>query len=199
MSHAVVLVAVECKEHDIEDAIQFQMEPFDEKDECFRNGSRWDWWVIGGRWKGCLMGHNFTTRKELSRAKWELEREEEARADFRKGMEDDEKLRSLCWGITPGMTEDEYAAKHKPIYFGAFLHNRHWHENERLGWFGGTAKSECQIGREEVLKGKCLVKDEKTGAQIVGWNDDKWQAKFWDRFIEPLAPDTWLVAVDYHV
>lgn len=29
--------------------------PYDEQGEFFRDGSFWDWWVIGGRWEGAMV------------------------------------------------------------------------------------------------------------------------------------------------
>ncbi len=33
-------------------AVSGQLEPYSEQGEWFKDGSRWDWWVIGGRWSG---------------------------------------------------------------------------------------------------------------------------------------------------
>lgn len=33
------------------------LEPFCEDGEWGRDGSRWDWWVVGGRWTGALDGY----------------------------------------------------------------------------------------------------------------------------------------------
>src|SRR5512134_703677 len=37
--------------------------PFDENEEFFREGSRWDWWVLGGRWDGAMLGEEPETVK----------------------------------------------------------------------------------------------------------------------------------------
>lgn len=75
MSHAVVLVAlheeVSLREalkntpdgraayrRVIEKAVAHQMQPFDESGTMFADGSRWDWWQIGGRWTGFLSGYD---------------------------------------------------------------------------------------------------------------------------------------------
>jgi len=36
--------------------VEHLLAPFDEQEEAFREGSRWDWWVVGGRWDGALLG-----------------------------------------------------------------------------------------------------------------------------------------------
>ena len=110
-------------------------------------------------------------------------------------------MRQVIFGIKPTDTEEDYIRKACHPAWYAFLKNRHWHESERLGWFGGTAKTGCEIAKGEAMKGKCLHSDKKTGAKIIVWNEphEKWTEKFWDRFIKPLKPDTLLVVVDYHV
>lgn len=66
MSHASVLIAVEGEEADIQSLVAEQMAPFDENDEMFRKGSRWDWYSIGGRWPGELMGADAVQVKRLA-------------------------------------------------------------------------------------------------------------------------------------
>lgn len=204
MSHAIVLVAVESDKHRkrIEAAVAHEMEPFDENGEWFKNGSRWDWYQIGGRYSGRLMGQSCVRKGDLNLEAFANWREAEARKIFASCLADDsvpKELRPLIFGIESDQTEDSYAQARRAVSFPAFLRARTWHENERMGWFGRKIKNECQLGRTEVLKGKCLVQDKKTGAKIVGWNDPQWAEKFWQRFIEPLNPETWLIVVDYHV
>lgn len=57
MSHAVVVVAVDgvVAREDVAAAIETQMKPFDESGEMFQDGSRWDWYQIGGRWSYSLV------------------------------------------------------------------------------------------------------------------------------------------------
>lgn len=56
MSHASCIVALSPAEIEsagsVENAVEFQMKPFDEKSEWFAEGSRWDWYSIGGRYSG---------------------------------------------------------------------------------------------------------------------------------------------------
>lgn len=49
MSHFTVLVAAD-NYSDLEN----KLAPYDENDEWGKQGSRWDWWVVGGRWTGLL-------------------------------------------------------------------------------------------------------------------------------------------------
>ncbi len=56
MSHFPVLVLVE-EDVDREraaDAVTPLLAAYDENGEWFREDSRWDWWVVGGRWTGAI-------------------------------------------------------------------------------------------------------------------------------------------------
>lgn len=217
MSHASLLVAIDgdtVKKHGgIEKAVEWNMAPFDENKEWFRDGSRWDWYQIGGRYEGKFGGNDIALLKDVDEKtqragyhkdirKWFKEAEAYLKQDH--GQEVDEFTMSMRFGVDPRKEKLEQLLQQSdegPWFpsFYAFLSNRQWHENGRLGWFGMQVKSECAIrGRD---KGKCLVKDEKLGARIIGWNREEadWRAKFYDRFVKPLDPLTTLVSVDYHV
>src|SRR5688500_14258938 len=60
MSHASVLIALDppVNRSEIDELIAEQMMPFDENGEWFRDGSRWDWYQIGGRFTGLLDGYD---------------------------------------------------------------------------------------------------------------------------------------------
>lgn len=55
MSHFLTYVVSETGE---EEEITRLLAPYDENDEWFREGSRWDWWVVGGRFTGSLDGYD---------------------------------------------------------------------------------------------------------------------------------------------
>lgn len=71
MSHASLIVAIE-PQHKLwsltnnqEAAITWEMEPFDENHTAmFGDGSRWDYWLIGGRWEKFLNGKNLIDVKD---------------------------------------------------------------------------------------------------------------------------------------
>jgi len=70
MSHALVLVALSPEDiaeakGDKELAVSHQMAPFEEAD-WFSDGSRWDWWIIGGRFSGMLGKNIFEKREQPS-------------------------------------------------------------------------------------------------------------------------------------
>lgn len=60
MTHFAVIVLVG-KNDNIERAVERLLEPYNEDGEWFREGSKWDSWVIGGRWTGGLDGYDPTT------------------------------------------------------------------------------------------------------------------------------------------
>lgn len=214
MSHAAIIVALDRKvitpkssKAKVNAAIGHEMHPFDEAGDFFKDGTRWDWWVIGGRYTGRFAPHPDYVRK----GDLDLDRMEQARikeitkqwAEIKK-----EKDRGNPFYTKIPDTLEEWIGKRagKPSAY-AFLVNRHWHENERMGWFGMSHTTECEVASPhnatttEEVKGKCVVKDKKTGAQIINWavDDANWTAKYWDRFIAPLHDDTILAVVDFHV
>ena len=54
MTHFAVLVLTNEKD-DIRAAVDKLLAPYDENGEFFREGSRWDWWEVGGRWRNALL------------------------------------------------------------------------------------------------------------------------------------------------
>ncbi len=221
MSHSAVIVAVDAVDPsdraEIEAAVQFQMEPYDEGNEWFRDGSRWDWYVIGGRYTGLLS--NYEPREdprnlETCSTCGGSGTRPNGLAEFGQAWFDgcngcngcSGKGVRLKWSFEP-FDGDVIQVKHlKPEHLhatSAFLRERHWHEGERLGWFGGTAKTECEMKHADdpdVLTRRCLtIGDENS--RVVIWNEpwELWEANFVKRFIAPLDPETVLVVVDYHV
>lgn len=210
MSHANVIVAPvlnQIEQVGIEQAVQWEMEPFQES-SWFEDGSRWDWYVIGGRWQGLLAGQNMVQMKSLN-----IEAVRKQRESWQKEAYNDYKSRSSPFSDIEGdETLEQYIARKvgdtNPVHAYAFLRNRHWHEAERMGWFGSSTYTECE--RKDLDKvranpdawfGKCLHKDEKTGSQIVCWNEPSeiWMEQYFSRFIAPLASEETIVVVDYHV
>lgn len=211
MSHASLLVILDGMEKinpsSIEKAVAEQMEPFNENGkEWFADGSRWDWWLIGGRYTGKFLGRNYARVKSLVPDAYKLHQIDVASEWFDSLVtlrDESDEMFNLITGITKETSKDEYLKTVKDMHwfpsFYACLRGKQWHENKRLGFFGGEAMTECEInGRDE---GKCLFIHENTGAKIIGWNepDDRWSQKFYDRFVKPLPPDSLLVTVDYHV
>ena len=213
MSHASVIVALDENPQDVEINVGYQMEPFNENDKCFRDGSRWDWYQIGGRYAGKFLGSDTILAGDILQEKFRCHREPVLRENWHKAMSEvakDGKFPvELVYNFDPReKSEDAFVSEllARSWFPGgyAFLRNRHWHEPERMGWFGGTAKTECERKNPEdidIAANKCITKDDTTGARIVVWNEpfELWQEHFYHRFIERLPHNTLLVTVDYHV
>jgi hypothetical protein len=213
MSHASVIVAPtveQVKALGIEKAIEWEMQPFDENkaNECFADGTRWDWFVVGGRFDGLFAGKNVVQIKNLDLAACEQQRHEWLAEAYKSYTES----KSPFSDIQEGEILEQYIARRRankpPIHAYAFLRNRHWNEAERMGWWGMTAYTECELKDMEKPKadaekwfGKCLYKDEENGARIICWNEPEeiWSSLFYKRFIEPLNPEETIAVVDYHV
>ena len=265
MSHARAIVAIPAdRANDVQSAIEWEMMPFDENGEWFRDGSRWDWYVIGGRYTGSLTGYDpekdpantkvcslcggtgKRTDMEVkdgcngcqgkgTRVKWPTEwadhpgdiiqvknlnlaamlesRKESLIQCYAKAAKDSKQHREFLYGVDPDeITLDAWLAdKLDGVAFPApyaFVQSRHWHEAERMGWFGTSALTECEIKAKEsenpdveTMIRRCKYKDPETGAAVVCWNEpyEVWSREFYHRFIERLDPETILVNVDYHV
>lgn len=212
MSHATVIVALKLDKHlsdyssdEIYELVSHQMEPFNEAGEWFKNGSRWDWFVIGGRYTGKFLGQDIIYRKDLSDDNI-CEFKKKAAIDtwnkFQAEKNKDKFTREYIYGLSDNETKESLILKYqkRKISAYAFLINRHWHECERLGWFGTTAKTECEITMPE-WNGICLHKQDELGARIIsyGIDNETWGNLFFDKFIDKLEPDTVLVNVDFHV
>ena len=213
MSHASLLVALDTALPDLQTALEYQMAPFSENDAWFEDGSRWDWWTIGGRWTGKLTGYDpYADPRNMEtcdlcggtgdRATWRHEPREVQHPSGCNGC--DGKGKRLSWSSNwPDegnhlLIRDLAPEKRNggfPAHY-AFLRNRVWHEHERMGWWGNPAATECEQQGKDVH----ICTHEKDGARIISWGgSDSWDKMFYPRFVEPLSPDTLLVTVDYHV
>lgn len=211
MSHAVVIVAIDPKEVEekgsVEAALEYQMQPFDENGNWFKDGSRWDWYVIGGRWSGFFLGKDIIKVSEANPEEWReakrkklIENWKAAQADER--SKNDDTFKYFVYGIEKDMTFDQYIAKFLPegasISAPAFLRERNWHENGRMGWFGVNTATECERDGKEAPR-ICRYKKGKASTNTWNVDDAEWKAKYYDRFIKQCPDDWYLVVVDYHV
>ena len=209
MSHACVLVALDNVPNKprsgfhygsfvgtpLGDTLSAAMEPFSEHSGWFGDGSRWDWWVVGGRYSGSLGGVDVAFRSDLDHKKLcrYSRKEAEDYHDSYSGTEFGEAL-------LEGMSRKEYVTKASHFRTYAFLHNGSWHESERMGWFGGSATTECELKTGEKPN-ICVFSLPDGKSRTVTWGEewDIWAKNYWKRFIEDLQDDTLLVVVDYHV
>lgn len=214
MSHATVVVAIDvpidaCGMAEVEKAVEHEMEPFDEEGGWFADGSRWDWYQIGGRWPDFFgpASHAMVRKGEFNSAAYREWRQREAEEWWEAGskLPPGDLRRYFQFDIrSEDTTREIYLARKVPQHGWpvprAFLRERHWHEGRRMGWFGVDAASECEMKKKPGKTKRCLTKG-KNGARIVTWQEEdaEWYAAYFDRFIKPLPPETLLVAVDYHV
>lgn len=151
--------------------------------------SKWDWWVVGGRWSGSLL------TKEGEEVDGGLVKE--LNLDINKERYD----RSLRWyevavegaPLRDGESKDDfftiynpdylresyktkenYAKIHSlPIFFAVVTPDGEWHEKGEMGWFGMSSET-----AEESLD---------------------WDLHFMERFIDNLDDNMELVVVDCHI
>lgn len=215
MSHAVIIVALSgsLRREELEAAVKDEMAPFDENDEgCFQDGTRWDWWIIGGRWPDWFgPGLTVMRKGEFQLEAWRAYRLAARTRYFQEEMAREHRLPTVWSGIEADDTLETFLGRDNSDFpTGRFLRSRHWHEPARLGWFGLNTKTECELAGEELLQlglGITLPEARRcatagaNGGRIVVWNEEwqEWNRHFRRRFIDTLPDDTWLVSVDYHV
>ena len=174
MTHAAVLIALPdgtpADRASVECEIAKQMAPFDENGECFADGSRWDWYQIGGRWTGKLDGY----KPSEDPKNWEhcdicngtgTRHDEIARKQGFKlgecngcgGIDRDPKRYGpketqppVGQRVTFGFADHDgdiqrlgaVRSELEGKAFYAFLRDHNWHERDRCGWFGRKAYTE---------------------------------------------------------
>lgn len=204
MSHAVIMVAVPGV-GDLEELVGHEMAPFSEDDESFKNGSRWDWWVIGGRWENFFQADGAViTLGTFDVARWQRDKRVMLEGYWEEAQKEaDPVRRSLFYGVEPEQTREQYTEPGEFPTPRAFLGSRRWNESARLGWWGMDMATECELDGNKKKARRCSYNAESKGAKgkVVTWNDDRktWDTNFYKRFLTPLDPTTRLVAVDYHV
>ena len=192
-------------------ALEAVLAPFDENGTFFKDGSRWDWWQIGGRFSGRFHGYDVVRRHILHEDELVAWRKTQLEADYDAIMADpalkdfSDDAFFVATGFERGRSKLSYmeAFIPYPVSASAFVRDQTWYENERMGWFGGTQPTECEIKAEktgEAYDGRCIATADG-GAKIISYgdNDVVWARRFWGRFIQRLDPQTLLVLVDYHV
>jgi hypothetical protein len=224
MSHAAILVAINgaFTQEEVKEAVTEQMAPFDENGEWFGNGSRWDWWVIGGRYVGLLDEYdpaadpaNTEVCSLCSGTGIRPGGREEFGAEWFESVKGCNGCQGagthVAWSYQPHVQDImrvkdvKRLIRSEPLAAYAFLRNHRWQERGRLGFFGETAPTECELKTEagKLVKSKCLFKGKWEGktVRIVSWDEEReqWSANFYKRFVERLPDDEWLAVVDYHV
>lgn len=158
--------------------------------------SKWDWWSIGGRWKGELIARPETPVEEmgfgesgvfdngaqlpggvdqLQKKNIDWERMAQLKVDYLKGNWSDLQRNEFggltYWANVGVTTEDEYVRYNLPFNFNDVLDSDGWHSRGKHGWWG--------IFTEEMT-------------------DEEWKALFKSR-IDSYSDDAWFTIVDCHI
>lgn len=147
--------------------------------------SKWDWWVIGGRWDGLLKLKdgtrvNYAKVKDLdlsidkeiyedSIRFWELVVEEQP---LREGEGQPFNFYKPEYYTDQYGTKEQYATEQAKLNVFAFIHEDEWFEKGNMGWFGVSD----------------ATKD----------STEEFRNKFWD-VLENIDPESYLVVVDCHI
>lgn len=196
MSHFSTAVLVPPDTQNVYDKVAELLAPYEEKEEWFEEGSRWDWWTIGGRWMGVLSAAYDPTTDPRNIEVCDLCLGSGERPGGRERFGD--KWFASCNGCNgcqgkgtrlkwptqwvqdvPGNVapvKDVTALPDIPEFFALVTPDGKWHEQGRMGWWGVTIEDEAGH-------------DEKPEAL--------WGAAF--RALLEQHPDALLVVVDCHV
>lgn len=151
----------------------------------YNENSRWDWWEIGGRWRGSLRNHgrkvdsgriddlDFRIDKKVydeCLRFWDVEVEHEpAKAGESYFPFYNENYLRECYG-----DRETYARLNAQFStFAVLLPDGSWHEKGHLGWFGFSGET-----AEEARN---------------------WLESYKPRFLDTADPDWYLTVVDCHI
>lgn len=141
--------------------------------------ARWDWWSVGGRWKGWLKTKDGKSVDScyLKDIDFDKIREEEIKNMLKARKQELEYAKQynrepMMWGFDKFPTEEEIKNQYKkPLSPYAILHEGDWISKGDMGWFG-------------------MSNDKYT--------DEDWDKYFYD-FIGQLPGDTKITIVDCHI
>lgn len=178
-------------EQQIREEVERLLRPYDENDEALREGSRWDYWMVGGRWDGDILGLEWLNLKEKCHVCKGTGVRLGGLKEFGQGWYDgcngcngcNGTGKSAVWPSHDHYTTldrnrclvDEISIKYTMIAF--ISPDGEWHESTRMGWFGSEIEDE--EGR---------TKDDKEAEFDQAWA--KIRSEFGDNLV---------VSVDCHV
>jgi len=176
---------------DVLEEVTRLMAPFDENDEAFSEGSRWDWWVVGGRWDGSIRGLDWLDLKELCRICNGTGERPRGLEEFGQAWYDGCNGCNGCDGTGESSvwpSDDRYTSLgrnrcrlsevHSDYTMTAFVNpDGEWIERARMGWFGSSIPDED--GKTE---------EDKAEGYEKAWND-----------LRVARPDAIVVSLDCHV
>jgi hypothetical protein len=162
----VVLVDEPVTRETAADVVSPLLAPYDENGEWLAEGSRWDWWVIGGRWTGELTGdcdpRDDIANYEVCNLCGGTGERPDGLVRFGRGWVESVNGCNSCFGngITLSGSFQAYDRDVAPLSsvsadftpFAVVTPDGNWHEQGRMGWFGCVWKDEQGDGEKpEVL------------------------------------------------
>lgn len=158
--------------------------------------SKWDWWADGGRYGGFLLikspltkgypeswncsgreamkGFSWVDSAKFKDIQWELmaQREKEDRIRYwEEALGKSEFEMAYTYSIKHGMTRDEYVNQpYKFLTFAVLMPDGNWYEKGKMGWWA------------------CVSNEEET-----------WDEKYKERFLDKADPELMLTIVDCHI
>lgn len=148
----------------------------------YNPNSKWDWWVVGGRWSNMIRLKD-GTRSDFAQIKDidfngiladNRQRRAEAwdEANSKEDMNDG--MKNLLYGIKPNTTREEHINGATGLTtFAVITKDGEWCEKGEMGWFGVHSATE-----EE---------------------ENQWYDSYYKNFIEPLDEEDGVIIVDCHI
>ena len=158
MSHFAVMVILPegTTAESAEEAAAKLMVPYMETDELFADGSRWDWYMVGGRWDGEIKGLPWREFTETCRLCEGTGIRPGGLEEFGPEWVESTKGCNGCSGTgqqTIWPTDDRYSSldrnlvqvidiPHEYIPQAFVTPDGEWHEKGRMGWWGAQIEDE---------------------------------------------------------
>jgi len=162
--------------------------------------SKWDWYQIGGRWRGQLLLKHGTTGVQ-GEASFML-----ANPIYPLQSVDQANFGDIDWGYMQynPMTIVEWATAWKRIMSGSGMVKPAYLKKKYPGGVKEYVRKNMRFSTYAVI-----TEDGKWNApgEMGMWamssetdeEDELWQERFWEGFLEGLAPDTLITVVDCHI
>jgi hypothetical protein len=165
--------------------------------------AKWDWYQIGGRWQGMLLvkdtakadigevslvvgkghedktpapkGYKWVDSAKVKDIVWDKMQEitaKEREKTWEEAMDKEyESIREAYFGVKPGMTKEEYLNKMSMFStFAVITPDGKWYEKGQMGWWA-----------------------------VVSNEEEDWDEKYKERFIDTADPEWTLTIVDCHI
>lgn len=138
--------------------------------------AKWDWYVIGGRWRNSLLKKDGTrcNYSELKNIDWETMRDLAAKEAEKTWDANPQGIERYFSGIEKNDTRESYIKRESEFStYAVITPDGEWHSKGKMGWFGISSETE-----EE---------------------SNEWSNSFYDTFIKNADTELVLVIVDCHI